>query len=52
MKKKIKIILSAGVPLTICLSFIACSQSTVETTTEKQFVFSTENISDIIVPYN
>ena len=52
MKKKIKIILSAGLALTICLSFIACSKSTVETTTEKQSAFSTENVSDATSSYN
>lgn len=52
MKKKIKIILSAGLALVICLSFIACSKSTVETTTEKQSAFSTENVSDATASYN
>lgn len=52
MKKKIKIILSAGLALAICLSFIACSKPTVETVTEKQSVFSTESTSDTTVSYN
>lgn len=51
MKKKIKIILSAGLAIAICLSFIACSKSTVETTTEKQSVFSTESMSDTTATY-
>lgn len=52
MKKKIKIILSAGLALVICLSFIACNKSTVETTTEKQSAFSTESESDATASYN
>lgn len=52
MKKKIKIILSAGLAIAICLSFIACSKSTVETVTEKQSVFSTESASDTTASYN
>lgn len=52
MKKKIKIILSAGLAIAICLSFIACSKSTVETNTEKQSVFTTENASDTTATYN
>lgn len=52
MKKKIKIILSTCLALAICLSFIACSKSTVETTTEKQSVFSTESTSDTTASYN
>lgn len=38
--------------LVICLSFIACSKSTVETTTKKQSVFSTESTSDATASYN
>lgn len=52
MKKKIKIILSAGFALVICLSFIACSKSTVETVTEKQSLVSTESTSDTTASYN
>lgn len=52
MKKKIKIILSAGLAIAICLSFIACSKSTVETTTEKQSLVSTESTSDATASYN
>ena len=52
MKKKIKIILSAGLAIAICSSFIACSKPTVETVTEKQSVFSTEITSDTTVSYN
>lgn len=52
MKKKIKIILSAGLALVICLSFIACNKSTVETTTEKQSAFPTESESDATASYN
>lgn len=52
MKKKIKVILSAGLALAICLSFIACNKSTVGTTTEKQSEFSTERGSDTTATYN
>lgn len=52
MKKKIKIILSAGFALVICLSFIACSKSTVETVTEKQSLVSAESTSDTTASYN
>lgn len=52
MKKKIKIILSTGLALVICLSFIACSKSTVETVTEKQSLVSTESTSDTTASYN
>ena len=52
MKKKIKIILSTCLALVICLSFIACNKSTVETTTEKQSAFSTESESDATASYN
>lgn len=52
MKKKIKVILSAGLALAICLSFIACNKSTVETATEEQSEFSTERISDTTATYN
>lgn len=52
MKKKIKIILSAGLAIAICSSFIACSKPIVETVTEKQSVFSTESTSDTTVSYN
>lgn len=51
MKKKIKIILSAGLAIAICSSFIACSKSTVETVTEKQSVVSTESASDTTATY-
>lgn len=52
MKKKIKVILSAGLALAICLSFIACNKSTVGTTTEEQSEFSTESTSDTTATYN
>ena len=52
MKKEIKIILSVGLALAICLSFIACSKSTVETVTEKQSIVSTESVSDTTASYN
>lgn len=52
MKKKIKTIVSAGLVLAICLSFIACSKSTVETVTEKQSIVSTESVSDTTASYN
>ena len=52
MKKKIKIILSAGLAIAICLSFIACSKSTVETVTEKQSLVSAESTSDTTATYN
>lgn len=52
MKKKIKTILSAGLVLAICLSFFACSKSTVETVTEKQAIVSTESVSDTTASYN
>lgn len=52
MKKKIKTILSAGLVLAICLSFFACSKSTVETVTEKQSIVSTESVSDTTASYN
>lgn len=52
MKKKIKIILSAGLALAICMSFNACSKAKVETTAQNQSEFSTERESDTAAIYN